>query len=125
MSQTRILVVDDEPLNLAIIEEYLCEEPSYVLDTAAEGGKCLVGTLAARPGYDLVILDRMMPILDGMALLRRMKGDARFSDVPVIMQTAAAAPDQVREGLAAGAYYYLTKPLRTGDAVRCRARRNR
>ena len=37
MSQTRILVVDDEPLNLAIIEEYLCEEPSYVLDTAAEG----------------------------------------------------------------------------------------
>ena len=44
----------------------------------------------------------MMPILDGMALLRRMKGDARFSDVPVIMQTAAAAPDQVQEGLAAG-----------------------
>lgn len=110
MSQTRILVVDDEPLNLAIIEEYLCEEPSYVLDTAAEGESAWSALEAARPGYDLVILDRMMPILDGMALLRRMKGDARFSDVPVIMQTAAAAPDQVREGLAAGAYYYLTKP---------------
>jgi CheY-like chemotaxis protein len=51
-----------------------------------------------------------MPVLDGMALLNRMKADARFADVPVIMQTAAAAPEQVREGLAAGAYYYLTKP---------------
>lgn len=110
MNPTRILVVDDEPLNLAIIEEYLCEEPSYVLDTATEGESAWTALEAAQPGYDLVILDRMMPILDGMALLRRMKGDARFAEVPVIMQTAAAAPDQVREGLAAGAYYYLTKP---------------
>ncbi len=110
MSQTRILVVDDEPLNLAIIEEYLCEEPSYALDTAEDGECAWTALEAARPCYDLVILDRMMPVLDGMALLRRMKGDARFADVPVIMQTAAAAPDQVREGLAAGAYYYLTKP---------------
>ena len=52
----------------------------------------------------------MMPVLDGMALLQRMKTDARFADIPVIMQTAAAAPEQVREGMAAGAYYYLTKP---------------
>ena len=52
----------------------------------------------------------MMPELDGMELLRRMKREARFADIPVIMQTAASSPDQVREGLEAGAYYYLTKP---------------
>lgn len=110
MNQTRILVVDDEPLNLAIIEEYLCEEASYALDTAQDGECAWRALESSHPPYDLVILDRMMPVLDGMALLKRMKGDARFANVPVIMQTAAAAPDQVREGLAAGAYYYLTKP---------------
>jgi DNA-binding response OmpR family regulator len=102
--------VDDEPLNLAIIEEYLCEEQNYTLDTAQDGECAWTALESARPAYDLVILDRMMPVLDGMALLNRMKADARFADVPVIMQTAAAAPEQVREGLAAGAYYYLTKP---------------
>ena len=110
MTQTRILAVDDEPLNLAIIEEYLCEEQNYTLDTAQDGECAWTALESARPAYDLVILDRMMPVLDGMALLNRMKADARFADVPVIMQTAAAAPEQVREGLAAGAYYYLTKP---------------
>ena len=110
MTQTRILAVDDEPLNLAIIEEYLCEEQNYTLDTAQDGECAWTALESARPAYDLVIIDRMMPVLDGMALLNRMKADARFADVPVIMQTAAAAPEQVREGLAAGAYYYLTKP---------------
>ncbi len=110
MTRTRILAVDDEPLNLAIIEEYLCEEASYTLDTAENGEIAWSALEAACPPYDLVILDRMMPVLDGMALLRRMKADQRFAAVPVILQTAAAAPEQVREGLDAGAYYYLTKP---------------
>ena len=111
MTRTRILAVDDEPLNLAIIEEYLCEEASYTLDTAENGEIAWSALEAACPPYDLVILDRMMPVLDGMALLRRMKADQRFAAVPVILQTAAAAPEQVREGLDAGAYYYLTKPI--------------
>jgi len=109
MSNIRILAVDDEPLNLAIIEEYLSDE-HYVLDTAEDGERAWTALTTATEPYELVILDRMMPVLDGMALLKRMKADARFADVPVVMQTAAAAPDQVREGLAAGAYYYLTKP---------------
>ena len=109
MSNIRILAVDDEPLNLAIIEEYLSDE-HYVLDTAEDGERAWTALTTATEPYELVILDRMMPVLDGMALLKRMKADTRFADVPVVMQTAAAAPDQVREGLAAGAYYYLTKP---------------
>lgn len=110
MSQDRILVVDDEPLNLAIIEEYLGDTPGYAIATAVDGESAWQQLDSATPPYDLVILDRMMPVLDGIGLLRRMKGDARYADVPVIMQTAASAPEQVREGLSAGAYYYLTKP---------------
>lgn len=110
MKQTRILAVDDEPINLAIIEEYLCEEESYALDTAQDGEIAWTALTGASVPYDLVILDRMMPVLDGMALLSRMKADTRFAEIPVIMQTAASAPEQVREGMAAGAYYYLTKP---------------
>ncbi len=110
MTTIRILTVDDEPLNLAIIEEYLSEERNYRLDSAGDGEAAWQILEAAATPYDLVILDRMMPVLDGLELLKRMKADPRFADIPVIMQTAASAPEQVREGLAAGAYYYLTKP---------------
>ena len=109
MSTTRILAVDDEPLNLAIIEEYLGDD-RYVIDTAEDGEKAWAMLHAASHPYDLVILDRLMPTLDGIALLQRMKAHPAYAGIPVIMQTAAAAPDQVREGLSAGAYYYLTKP---------------
>jgi hypothetical protein len=52
----------------------------------------------------------MMPGMNGIELLKRMKSDARFRSIPVIMQTAASAPGQVREGILAGAFYYLAKP---------------
>ncbi|MBU3736531.1 MAG: response regulator, partial [Methylobacterium sp.] len=52
-------------------------------------------------------------VMDGMTLLRTLKQDPRYAHIPVIMQTAAAAPDQVREGLNAGCYYYLTKPYKS------------
>ena len=110
MSAARILVVDDEPINLEIIADCL-EDSGYWL-TLAEGGEAAWNKLEeASPLFDLVVLDRMMPGVDGLALVERMKGDARFSATPVIMQTAAASPDQVREGLAAGVKYYLTKPF--------------
>lgn len=109
MKPHRILVVDDEPYNLEIIGEFLADE-GHALRMAADGEEAW--SILAEPGegFDLLILDRMMPRLDGMGLLGRMKGEPRFARIPVIMQTAAAAPEQVREGLEAGAYYYLTKP---------------
>ncbi|MDQ5878960.1 MAG: hypothetical protein QG592_281 [Pseudomonadota bacterium] len=104
----RLLVVDDEPFNLEIISEYF-EGTGLDLDTA-ENGELAWSLLNGDNNYSAVLLDRMMPVLDGMALLKRMKSDSRFLSIPVIMQTAAGNPDQVREGLAAGAYYYLVKP---------------
>lgn len=108
MENHRLLVVDDEPFNLEIITEYF-DGTGLELDTA-ENGEEAWRLLDGSTRYAAVLLDRMMPVLDGMSLLRRIKNDSRFHSVPVIMQTAAGNPDQVREGLAAGAYYYLVKP---------------
>lgn len=109
MDKERILVVDDEELNLLIIEEFL-ELEDVSLEMHSDPQLAWARLMAPESDFSLVILDRMMPELDGMEFLRRMKREVRFADIPVIMQTAASSPDQVREGLAAGAYYYLTKP---------------
>lgn len=109
MNKERVLVVDDEQLNLFIIEEFL-ENEDIELELHDNPLDAWASLSAPESNFSLVVLDRMMPGLDGMELLRRMKREARFADIPVIMQTAASSPDQVREGLEAGAYYYLTKP---------------
>lgn len=109
MSQKHILVVDDESMNLKIIRAIL-EGPDTQIDLAEDGGIGWARLQDETTTYDLVILDRMMPVMDGVTLLKRLKADPRYRAVPVIMQTAAVAPEQVAEGLAAGAYYYLTKP---------------
>lgn len=104
-----LLVVDDEPINLEIIEEYL-EGSGCSADFFDSGEGAWQALDQGHRHYDAVLLDRMMPGMDGMTLLRRIKPDPRFDTLPVIMQTAACSPQQIREGLEAGAYYYLTKP---------------
>ena len=108
MSAARLLVVDDEAINREIIAEYL-EDTDYRLTMAAGGEDALV-RLRAGAAFDAIILDRMMPGVDGLAVLKQIQADAALRQVPVIMQTAAAGHEQVAEGLRRGAYYYLTKP---------------
>lgn len=116
MSQAKLLVVDDDPLNQEIIAEYL-EGEGYTLTTADSGKSAMRLLDAADAQFDAVLLDRMMPGMSGIDVLKLMKEDFRWLRLPVIMQTAAAAPEQIQEGLKAGAYYYLTKPY---DAVTLR-----
>lgn len=104
-----ILVVDDEPLNLEIISEHL-SDPRYRLRCVQDGIQAWDVLQNAGVDYDLIVLDRMMPGIDGIELLSRIRGDRRFAEIPVIMQTAASHPDDVLEGIHRGAYYYLTKP---------------
>jgi CheY-like chemotaxis protein len=108
MNGARLLVVDDEKINLEIIGEYL-EGEDFEL-TMVENGEQALALLCGGQSFDAVILDRMMPGIDGLEVLRRMQHDPRLKGVPVIMQTAAAGHEQVAEGLRLGAYYYLTKP---------------
>jgi len=105
---TRLLAVDDEPFNLLMIEEFLAGE--YELHSAGDGETAWRMLDAEPHAYDLAILDRIMPGIDGLETLRRIRADPRFRMMPVIMQTAACAPAEVAEGLALGAWYYLAKP---------------
>lgn len=105
----KILIVDDEAFNLEIIDEYFAGT-GYDLHFFETGEAARNALNASGAEFDLAILDRMMPGLDGLSLLRRIKADDRFGALPVIMQTAASSPEQLREGIQAGAYYYLTKP---------------
>ena len=116
-NKTRILAVDDEALNLEILLEYFADENALALDTA-DGGEAAWALLQnPENDYKAILLDRMMPGLDGIGLLKRIKGDARLAGIPVIMQTAANSAAQIREGLETGAYYYLTKPYRRDNLL--------
>ncbi|OHC70084.1 MAG: response regulator receiver protein [Rhodocyclales bacterium RIFCSPLOWO2_02_FULL_63_24] len=116
MNQWRILVADDEPMNLEIIGEVL-DDPAYLVTNAANGELAWQAMLAAPLPPHLVVLDRMMPVLDGIEVLKRIKADPRFAEIPVIMQSAAASPAEIAEGVAAGAWYYLPKPYAPRDLL--------
>ena len=106
----RVLVVDDEPFNREIICEFL-DGAGYRLEEAVDGAQALA-ILHGRPDdFDAVLLDRMMPGIDGLEVLRRIKASEALRWLPIIMQTAAAAKHQVVEGIEGGAFYYLTKPF--------------
>jgi CheY-like chemotaxis protein len=104
-----LLVVDDEALNREIIAEYLDGEAYDIVNAdRAERARALLNESPDR--FDAVLLDQSMPGMDGMTLLGILKADPRFKTLPIIMQTAAAAPELVARGLELGAFYYLTKP---------------
>lgn len=106
----RVLVVDDEPFNLEILAEHLTDA-GYTVATAQDGAAGWEILQHDSEGFDAILLDRMMPRMDGMQLLARIRQHPDCRNIPVIMQTAVGAATSVREGLAAGAYYYLVKPF--------------
>lgn len=105
-----LLLVDDEPDNLELLEGMLARS-GYSTTQAHNGREALDMLLADPERFDAVLLDRMMPELDGIAVLNALKADERLQWLPVILQTAAGNVAQVGEGLSAGAHYYLVKPF--------------
>ena len=109
MSQKlKILAVDDEDFNLDIIKEYL-EDAGYEVVTAVDGVDAL-DKLSQHSDVSAIVLDRMMPNMDGMTMLKHLHADPILDEIPIIMQTAAASSKQIQEGIDAGVYYYLAKP---------------
>jgi CheY-like chemotaxis protein len=104
----KILAVDDELFNLDILSEYL-EAAGYLVITA-QHGEAAIAALHQHPDIACIVLDRMMPGINGVEVVKRLKGSSLYRDIPVIMQTAAGSPEQIADGIAAGVYYYLTKP---------------
>ena len=109
-AQARILIVDDEPFNIEILTEHL-ENSGYLVEPAYDGQEAWDILQNENVRFDAILLDRMMPRMNGMELLAKIKDQERFQALPVILQTAMGSPDAVKEGLKAGAYYYLTKPF--------------
>ncbi len=108
MYKPTVLIVDDEELNLDILEETLSDKGFNTL--LARNGLEGWGVLQAHPEITVIVLDRMMPVMDGMAFVNKLKDDRRYRNIPVIMQTAAAGSEQILQGIKAGVFYYLTKP---------------
>lgn len=105
-----ILLIDDDPNNLEILVCYL-EDAGYACVTASRGKEGF-DILQKDPNrFHTILLDRMMPEMSGMEFLGLVKSDPAFSMLPVIMQTAAASPQEIQEGIDAGSFYYLTKPF--------------
>ena len=104
----RVLVVDDDPSIRGLLEYALSVEGVDVT-TAADGVRGIAEAKAVRP--DVVLLDVMMPKLDGFAVAEQLRADADLAGIPIIMLTARAADDDVLEGWRAGVDSYLTKPF--------------
>src|SRR6266850_3865480 len=104
----RILIVDDIETNRDILVTRLATH-GYELTQAADGEEALMAAKAQLP--DLILLDVMMPKLDGFEVCRRLKGDATLPFMPIILVTAKADSKDIVTGLEAGADEYLTKPI--------------
>jgi DNA-binding response OmpR family regulator len=104
----RILVVDDNETNRDILEARLTAN-GYAVLHAGDGEQALA--MAARHRPDLILLDIMMPKVDGIEVCRRIKADADLALTPIILVTAKADSKDVVDGLEAGADEYLTKPI--------------
>lgn len=106
-TRAKILVVDDTQVNIDILAEFLGGE--YDIDTAASGPKALQSVTATPP--DLILLDVLMPDMDGFEVCARLKADEKTADIPVIFITALDDVAAETRGLALGAIDFITKPF--------------
>jgi diguanylate cyclase (GGDEF)-like protein len=102
-----ILAIDDTPVNLKTLVAALVDE--YDLQIATSGEEGLLYALTSAP--DLILLDIMMPLLDGYEICRRLKADVKLKDVPVVFITALSEAEAEATGLDLGAVDFLTKPI--------------
>jgi len=103
----KVLAVDDNPLNLEIIQEALGDE--YNLETATTGEEALEVAVDFQP--DLILLDIMMPGINGYEVCRRLRANSAFADTPIVMVTAKDSLSEKIRGREVGAEDYITKPF--------------
>jgi class 3 adenylate cyclase len=104
----KILIVDDEPFNLDLLEQEL-EDQNYTIERANDGAEALAKVLSFEP--DVILLDYMMPRMNGLEVLQHLRGNERHKSIPVILLTAKATQEDKVRGLDAGADDYVIKPF--------------
>lgn len=110
MENPLLLIVEDEPISRELLVDIL-QENGYDTLCAATGAEAWQQIVAHRERIVAILLDRLLPDMDSLSLLVKLKADPDMTHVPVIMQTSLASEEEVGAGLKAGAYYYLTKPF--------------
>lgn len=108
----RVLAVDDDRTALIILEQSLVDL-GYEVTAAAGGSEALEYLKDSGALVDVVVLDRRMPEVDGIEVVRRMKADPKLRRIPIIMLTGASEETEIEEGVSAGVFYYLVKPAST------------
>jgi class 3 adenylate cyclase/CheY-like chemotaxis protein len=108
MMPNKILIVDDEPFNLDLLEQELSDQ-GYAIERANDGAEALAKVPSFLP--DVVLLDYMMPGMNGLEVVKRLKQDEKYKIIPVILLTAKASQEDKVRGLDAGADDYVVKPF--------------
>lgn len=109
-----VLVAEDDEALRKMIAHLLADMVEVQL--AADGLEAL-GMVQSGPLPDLLITDLMMPRMDGLTLVKRLRADAKLSRIPVIMLTAKSSPKDVVTGINSGARHYLTKPFKRDELL--------
>lgn len=108
MARKRILLADDEEDIKTVVTMFL-ESQGYEVVTAFDGLDTLEKVRSEKP--DLILLDIMMPVLDGYEVCKQLKEDEQTADIPIVILSAAAHAESVQRGLKAGAQDYIIKPF--------------
>ncbi|MFN8548039.1 MAG: response regulator [Candidatus Eisenbacteria bacterium] len=106
-NSSKILIVDDDPMNLSILEILLGDD--YHLVKATDGEAAVAKAISEHP--ELVLLDVMMPGMDGYEACRRMRSEPSLKNLRIILVSAKAMPSERLKGFEAGADDYVTKPF--------------
>lgn len=110
MANTHVLVVDDDRIMRMMIEGKV-QDLGYKTSVAVNGKEAYDILLKEKGKIDIILLDREMPEMNGMEVVTRMKADPDLRRIPIIMATGSDRPEQIKEGIDAGVFYYLTKPF--------------
>jgi DNA-binding response OmpR family regulator len=109
-----VLIVDDEP-NIVLSLQFLMKKNGFEVRTAKDGEEAMAEISRAAP--DLVLLDVMMPKIDGFSICKQIRANPEWKDMRIIMLTARGRDVEREKGLALGADDYITKPFSTKDAI--------
>ena len=107
----KILAVEDEELSMCFLESQI-QSLGHEVVTATNGQMAIDILQKNYNDIDVIIMDRHMPIMDGMEAIKRIKDDSKLKNMPIIMVTGADSVDETRDGLNAGVFYYLAKPVK-------------
>ncbi len=115
-SQFNVLAVDDIPLNLLLVQKMLAKF-NFTLRTAANGQQALDAVAAQKP--DLILLDLMMPGIDGFEVIRRLRADAATADIQIVILSALNSNEDVVKGFNLGANDFIMKPIIMEKLLSC------